>query len=89
MLILSVDPVGLENVRKYLFAEITFTNANAKTAMPLAGNEGLALSGLEPVAVYEILMRALAVNFTESFSAILSRLVPQAAGDSLQPSMPM
>ena len=38
----------------------------------LAGNEEAAFSALKPIAVYEVLVRCLAVNFTSSFISVFS-----------------
>ena len=72
--VLSLPPEFVEEVRIELFGEVKFSNRMAQTAQTLAGAEDTAFADLEPVAVYEVLVRCLAVNFTESFRQIASRL---------------
>ena len=72
-IVLSLDPAFVRRVRSTLFEKVSFSNARAVDPQPLAGSEDMAFDGLEPVAVYETLLRCLAVNFTESLRAIASR----------------
>ena len=72
-LVLSLDPAFVRLVRKTLFEKVSFSNQRVPTPQQLAGAEEMALDGLEPVAVYEILLRCLAVNFTASLRVLGSR----------------
>lgn len=70
--LIAVPAAELKEVRNQLFAQVSFTNGTAQTPQPVAGNEGMAFQGLEAVHVYELLLRAFVVNFTESWDAIAS-----------------
>lgn len=72
--VLKVSPATIRLARDQMFQEVKFTNAAAQTRMAVAGNEDTAFMDLEPIRVYEVIGRALAVNFTESLSVILSRM---------------
>ena len=72
--VLSLDPAFVSQVRRKLFERVSFSNQRAPTPQQLAGAEDMAFDGLEPVAVYEVLVRSLAVNFTPSLRALGSRL---------------
>ena len=72
--VLSLDPAFVEGLRRDIFAHVRFTNARAQTPQQLASAEDMAFDGLEPVAIYEVMLRALAVNFMPSFREIGSRL---------------
>ena len=84
--ILALDPVFIERLRCDLFAHVRFANTKALTPQPLAGAEDMAFEGegVEPVAVYEVLVRSLAVNFTASFGAVVSQF-----GDEPPSSSPL
>ncbi len=71
--VLSLDPSFVKMVRRKLFERVSFANARATKPQQLAGAEDMAFDGLEPVAVYEVLVRCLAVNFTPSLRALGSR----------------
>ena len=75
--VLSLNPMFVRSVRDKLFEHVSFTNRYASDPQPLHGAEDTAFAGLEPVAVYEVLARALAVNFIESFQR-LGSLLPDA-----------
>ena len=59
-MVLSLDPSFVATVRRKLFEKVSFSNQRVPTPQQLAGAEEMALDGLEPVAVYEILLRCLA-----------------------------
>ena len=73
-MVMSLDPAFVSQVRRKLFERVSFSNQRAPTPQQLAGAEDMAFDGLEPVAVYEVLVRSLAVNFTPSLRALGSRL---------------
>ena len=72
-MVLSLDPSFVAYVRKILFEKVAFSNRLAVNPLPLAGAEDMAFGGLEPVAIYEVLGRALAVNFTASLESAVSK----------------
>ena len=63
-------------LRDTMFAHVTFTNRVAVSGLPLAGAEETAFDAIdaEPVAIYEIFLRSLAVNFTPSFVELLEKI---------------
>ena len=73
-MVLSLDPAFVRLVRLKLFEKVSFSNARVTTPQPLAGAEDTAFDGLEPVAVYEVLLRCLAVNFLGSLRGLVSKL---------------
>ena len=73
-LVLSLDPAFVRDVRDTLFERVSYANVSAVTPQPLAKAESMAFADLEPVAVYEVLARALAVNFLPSAQALGSTL---------------
>ena len=89
-LILGLKPAFVKQVRDKLFAAVHFTNENAQTPQPLLGAEDTAFKGLEPVSVYEVLTRCLAVNFMPSLHVIISKLPSEIRDSSLssQPESP-
>ena len=72
--ILGLDPLFVEGLRIDLFKMINFRNSQYLTPIAVAGSEDGAFEGLEPVAIYEVMLRSLAVNFTDSFSGLVSRI---------------
>ena len=73
--ITGMDPAFVDDVRERLFKKVEFKTKDVKAGwLPLSGGEDMAFEKLEPSAIYELLMRCLVVNFTASFSDILSRL---------------
>ena len=72
-LVLSLEPSFVAQVRRKLFEKVSFSNQHAPAPQQLAGAEDMAFDGLEPVAVYEVLLRCLQVNFTASLRALVSR----------------
>ena len=72
-MVLSLDPSFVAYIRKILFERVAFSNRLALDPLPLAGSEDMAFGGLEPVAIYEVLARALAVNFTGSWQYAVSK----------------
>ena len=85
-LVLDLEPQFVDRVRRKLFENVVFANETARTPQPLAGAEDIAFEGLEPLAVYEVLLRCLAVNFSASLRGVVSRL--NALGWTSIPSTP-
>ncbi len=88
-LMLSLDPVFVRSVRDKLFERVSYANESAVTPQPLGRAEPMAFADLEPVAIYEVLARALAVNFLPSVRNLGSMLnglsqtsIPSAPSDS-------
>ncbi len=84
--ILALDPAFIERLRRDLFEHVRFVNTKALSPQSLLGAEDMAFEGegVEPVAVYEVLVRSLAVNFTGSFGAVVSQF-----GDEPPSSSPL
>ena len=73
-LVLDLEPQFVDRVRRKLFENVVFANETARTPQPLVGAEDTAFQELEPVAVYEVLLRCLTVNFSPSVRALVSKL---------------
>ena len=71
--ILKFEVPFVESLRMKLFAHIKFSSATT-SLVRLKGSEDEAFEKCEPSAVYEILFRSLAVNFTASFRNLLGDL---------------
>ena len=71
--VLSLDPAFVRQVRQKLFEKVAFSNTRVPTPQQLAGAEEMAFDGLEPIAIYEVLLRSAAVNFTPSLAQIHRR----------------
>lgn len=74
---MAIPPSSVKSVMGRLFAEVRYSNASAQTQAALAHGgviDQAGFEGLEPVAVYEVFVRVLAVNFFSSFSGSLSAL---------------
>ena len=75
----------MAELRETLFATVTFSN-DGRQWQPVADAEDMAFEGLEPHHVYEVMMRVLSVDFTESFGVILRLwLAGQATNTPPQP----
>ena len=85
-LMLSLDPAFVKRVRTTLFEKVSYSNDRVPTPQKLAGAEDMAFDGSEAVAVYEVLLRCLAVNFTASLRAVGSKFVDASLTSS--PSAP-
>ena len=88
MAVMGLPVPFVEGLRKTLFKHVRFTGNGAKTPQVLAGAEDMAFNGLEPVAIYEVLVRSLAVNFSPSFAGglpdLISRVAPRSGRRSKQ-----
>ena len=83
--LMRLDPVFVERVRSTLFEHVTFKNETAVTPQMLHGAEDMAFQS--PFAVYEVLVRCLAVNFTTRIPASVSGMFTRMR-DTLLSSQP-
>ena len=72
--ILALPPAEVAHIRDDLFAHVKIACPQSSGLLDLLGNEGMAFDELEPVAIYELLARCVAVNFSASFSVVLSSI---------------
>ena len=76
--VLSLEPGFKKRVRDVLFRHVTFQSNRARTPQPLVGSAGsavdMAFADLPAVAIHDVMMRALAVNFTGSWEYLDSKL---------------
>lgn len=70
--LLSLPRPTVKSIRSQLFSEVYFTNRHQKTQAPVDGNIPTAFSGLKPISIYEVLVRAFTVNFSDSLTELLS-----------------
>lgn len=71
--VLGLDPAVVGHIRDELFAHIEFTGSGVeKGYMPLSGAEDMAFQNFEVVNIYEVIGRALFINFFGSFAGIAS-----------------
>lgn len=75
-LVTSLPKRFTRELRDVMFGHVTFTNRIMQTPTVLAGDEDSAFNaiGAEPIAVYELFLRTLAVNFTPSFLAMFEKI---------------
>ena len=65
--VLSADHDKVDYVRQRLFAPITFKRTpNVSVAQDLLGAEDMAFEGMDAGRVFEVMLRAFAVNFTST-----------------------
>ena len=65
----------LEYIRKKLFERVQFTRPDtAPTPRPLAGSEDIAFEGLDAGIIYEMIVRAFSVNFTDILQRVQDAL---------------
>ncbi len=75
--VLSLDPVFINGIRSKLFAKTEFKTKDVEHGwLKIDSDEMVAMcfANLEASAIYEVLVRSLAVNFTQSFNEIVSHL---------------
>ena len=85
--VLTLPPSVVEKVRKTLFSSVTFKTKDVEQGwIGLLGAEDMAFESLETYHVYEVFGRCLLVNFSGSFTDILSRF--QGLMDRLKASNP-
>lgn len=74
-LVAALPRTFARELRNTMFEYVTFRNRMAVSPMTLAGNEETAFDAIEaePIAIYEIFLRSLAVGFTPSFVALLEK----------------
>ena len=69
--VLGMDQVVVEHIRQSLFKEIQFKTADVALGwVDLKDSMDMAFQDFEPINIYEVLVRALYVNFSGSFSEI-------------------
>lgn len=73
--VMKIDRDSLASIRDDLFEEIYFSNSHYKSPLKLRGLESTAFASLNFSCIYELLMRAFVVNFSESLSEIIRRVV--------------
>ena len=73
-IVLKLAPAAVESVRQQLFEQVLFRNDSAQTWLELSRREPTAFEHLEAIHIYELLIRAVAVNFFGSWSVIRSRI---------------
>ncbi len=63
-------------LRDTMFGCVTFRNQMMQSPAVLAGNEETAFDAIEadPIAIYEMFLRSLSVNFTDSFVALFEKI---------------
>jgi len=72
--IMGMDQIVVEYIRQNLFQEIQFKTADVALGwVDLKDSMDMAFQDFEPINIYEVLVRALYVNFSGSFSEIGSR----------------
>ncbi len=72
--ILTLEPAVIEGFRAKLFKNVAFRGNGVDTGwMDLEHAEEMAFQDMEPLHVYELFVRCLAVNFTGSFHALASK----------------
>ena len=71
--VLGARPAFVETLRHRLFGYIDYMNAKT-TRQCLAGSEDQAFSNLKLIAVYEVLVHALKVNFWDFFEEVQSKV---------------
>lgn len=69
-MIMSFPAPAEESIRRQLFESIYYKRADMANPMSLHGDEENAFRGLDPMDVYRVFGRAIAVNFTRSLSAL-------------------
>jgi len=71
----------VNDLRVKLFKTIEFKTKDVERGwLKLEGMEDMAFQNLEPTAIYELLMRSLAVNFTKSFAGLKSLIPAKRVG---------
>ena len=76
-LVLGLDLSFVEKLRNVLFGTVRYQTIKSKTQRPLGNNEvdqDQAFENLEAIQVYEVMLRALAVNFFDSFRGLAGLL---------------
>ena len=71
-ILLNMPRAYVEALRVRMFEEVFYAYPGAREREKLVGNERSAFSALQPIAVYEVLVRCLAVNFTSSCISLFS-----------------
>ena len=88
----ALPAATVEQCRLKMFRHVFFTSSAVPTPTQLAGNEETAFKDLNAFHVYEILVRAIAVNFRGFWSVIKSRIPAkdfQIFGQSIPETSPL
>ena len=64
----TLPPEIVKIAKTPLFRQVTFKSPADKRVLVLAGNTALAFKDLEPIHIYQVIVRAFWVNFRSSFS---------------------
>ena len=70
---LSLPASFVEGVRRELFQYVYYLRPDSMLQPAPIGDVNVAFDGLEPMAIYEVLVRCLAINFTASGLEVLSK----------------
>ena len=71
---LSLPPEAVERISAALYERVEFARPGSDYMALTPATQPMAFEDIEPVQIYELLIRCLAVNFTASWDAILSRI---------------
>lgn len=77
--LMALDPVFVNEIRSKVFAKVEFKTKDVERGwfkIDSAEMIAMCFADLEASAIYEVLFRSLAVNFTQSLTEISSRLKP-------------
>ena len=84
--ILQLDVDFVEHLQAQMFQHVKFTSAEAVTSQPITGAEPMSLDHLDVVESDELMIRALAVNFTEPVRKFASRVKPPEKSETPEDS---
>ena len=72
--VLALEPAFVDRIRQDVFRSVRYLRPESKNNAYeyLLGKEDDAFAGMPPIAVYKVLVRAVAVNFFDSLGDILS-----------------
>ncbi len=74
--VLKIKPEDLRGIARDLFPHVKFRKAGSKDSfVKLADAEDMAFGQLEVIDVYEVILRAIGVNFSNTIVGIVSRSV--------------
>ena len=63
--VLALSHEVMDDIRRRMFRTVDFANERARSPQVLLGAEEMAFDGLSPLKVYDVMLRAMAVNFQE------------------------
>ena len=76
--ILGLDVEFMDTLRETMFTHVKFKGNGAQNYVDLKGSEDMAFQQLSPASIYEVYLRALAVNFTDTLNELKSKFASQA-----------